>query len=117
MLEAAGLTFRAVAPEVDEAVLKRELASARPPAGASDVAAALARAKALAVSAALPSALVIGADQVLAQGSELFDKPGNRAIARLQLQRLRGQQHQLHTAAALARGRRDRLEPHRRSPR
>jgi septum formation protein len=104
MLEAAGLMFRAVGPEVDEAVLKRELAATRPPASASEVAAALARAKALAVSARLPSALVLGADQVLAQGGELFDKPGNAAIARLQLQRLRGRQHQLHTAAALARG-------------
>jgi septum formation protein len=102
MLEAAGLRFRAVAPEVDEADLKQSLASARPPAGASDVAAALARAKALAVSAHTPSALVIGADQVLALGGELFDKPGNLASARWQLQHLRGKAHQLHTAVALA---------------
>jgi septum formation protein len=102
MLEAAGLTFRAVAPEVDEAALKRGLASARSPAAASDVAAALARAKALAISARMPSALVIGADQVLALGGELFDKPGNLANARLQLQRLRGKPHELHTAVALA---------------
>ena len=80
MLEAAGLTFSAVAPGVDETVLKRELAAARPPAGASEVAAALARAKALAVSARLPSALVLGADQVLAQDSELFDKPGDATL-------------------------------------
>jgi septum formation protein len=102
MLEAAGLTFRAVSPDVDETVLKRSLASARPPAGASDVAAALARAKALAISARMGSALVIGADQVLALGSELFDKPGNLAGARRQLQRLRGKAHELHTAVALA---------------
>jgi septum formation protein len=104
MLEAAGLTFRAVGPDVDESILKRELAAAHPPAGASEVAATLARAKALEVSARLPSALVLGADQVLAQGGELFDKPGNATIARLQLQRLRGRQHQLHTAAVLAQG-------------
>ena len=102
MLQAAGLSFSAIAPEVDESVLKRELASARPPAGASDVAAALARAKALAVSARVPSALVIGADQVLALGDELFDKPGDRPSTRDQLQRLRGRQHQLHTAVVLA---------------
>jgi septum formation protein len=93
MLEAAGLAFAAVSPEVDEAVFKRNLASARPPAGASDIAAALARAKALAVSAHMPSALVMGADQVLALGSELFDKPGNLASACQQLQRLRGKPH------------------------
>jgi septum formation protein len=104
MLQAAGLSFSAVPPEVDEAVLKRELASVRPPAGASDVAGALARVKALAVSAYMPSALVIGADQVLALGDELFDKPGDLARAREQLLRLRGRQHQLHTAAALAEG-------------
>jgi septum formation protein len=104
MLQAAGLHFSAVAPAVDEAVLKRDLASARPPAGASDVAAALARAKAQAVGARMPSALVIGADQVLAFGDELFDKPADLAQAREQLQRLRGRPHQLHTAAALAEG-------------
>lgn len=104
MLQAAGLSFSAVAPEVDESALKRELASARPPAAASDVAAALARAKAQVVSARVPSALVIGADQVLALGDELLDKPGDLASARDQLQRLRGRQHQLHTAAALAEG-------------
>jgi septum formation protein len=102
MLEQAGLRFRVVSPEVDEAVLKRKLASAQPPAGASDVAVALARAKALAMSARMPSALVIGADQVLALGDELFDKPGNLAGARRQLQRLRGNAHQLHTVVALA---------------
>jgi septum formation protein len=104
MLQAAGLSFSAVAPAVDESVLKRDLASARPPAGASAVAAALARAKAQAVSARMPSALVIGADQVLAFGDELFDKPADLAQAREQLQRLRGRPHQLHTAAALAEG-------------
>lgn len=102
MLQAAGLSFSAVAPEVDESVLKRELAKQLPPAGASDVAAALARAKAQAISARMPSALVIGADQVLALGDELFDKPGDLARARAQLQHLRGKPHQLHTAAALA---------------
>jgi septum formation protein len=104
MLQAAGLSFSAVAPEVDESILKRELAAARPPAAASDVAAALARAKALAISARMPAALVIGADQVLALGDELFDKPGDQARARDQLQHLRGKPHQLHTAAALAEG-------------
>ena len=104
MLQAAGLSFSAVAPEVDESVLKRGLASKRPPAGASDVAAALARAKAQAVSARMPSALVIGADQVLALGDEQFDKPGDLVRAREQLQRLRGRRHHLLTAAALAEG-------------
>jgi len=104
MLQAAGLSFSAVAPGVDEAILKRDLGAQIPPAGASDVAAALARAKAQAISAHIPSALVIGADQVLELGGELFDKPGDLVAARQQLQRLRGKPHRLHTAVALAEG-------------
>jgi len=98
MLEAAGLVFRAEAPGVDEAVLKRQLASAGP----GEIAAALARAKALAVSKRLANALVVGADQVLALGEALLDKPPDVAAARRQLQALRGRRHHLHTAAALA---------------
>ena len=57
-----------------------------------------------AVGGRLPYALVIGADQVLAQGGDLLDKPGDPAVARTAAQRLRGRQHRLHTAAALAQG-------------
>jgi len=98
MLEAAGLDFVAVAPGVDEAVLKRGLALAGP----GEMALALARAKAQAVSKRYTAPHVIGADQVLALGSELFDKPPDIPTARRHLQRLRGRAHQLHTAAALA---------------
>ena len=52
MLEAAGLSFRVVAPEVDEAAIKQRLASEG--AAPADIAKALARAKAEAVSARLP---------------------------------------------------------------
>ena len=68
------------------------------------IAAALAAAKAEAVSARLPDALVIGADQVLALGQDLFSKPAGTSEAREQLLRLRGKSHQLHTAASLATG-------------
>jgi septum formation protein len=103
MLEAAGLSFRVVAPEVDEAAIKQRLASESakpvlPPA----VAETLARAKAEAVSIRLPDALVIGADQVLAIGSELLSKPKDLATARRQLEHLRGSAHNLFTAVALA---------------
>jgi septum formation protein len=99
MLEAAGVGFRVVPADVDEAALKRSLARQTSPA---DVAEALARAKAAAVSAAHPDALVIGADQVLALGDELFDKPHDLAAARKQLERLRGNTHRLVSAVALA---------------
>jgi septum formation protein len=102
MLEAAGLSFEVVAADVDEAAIKRELlASGSTP---SAIAEALAVAKARAVASGVPEALVIGADQVLALGPELFSKPRNISEAREQLQRLRGKTHQLHTAAALVTG-------------
>src|SRR5256885_185645 len=88
MLEAAGLAFEVVAAEVDEAAIKRNLlGSGSTP---SAIAQALAAAKAEAVSARLSEALVIGADQVLALGQELFSKPASVSDARAQLLRLRG---------------------------
>jgi septum formation protein len=102
MLEAAGLSFQVVPPDVDEGVLKRGLAGRRPQPGPEVIAGELAAAKALAVAGRFPGALVIGADQVLALGDELLDKPGDLAAAREQLLRLRGRTHRLHTAVALA---------------
>lgn len=104
MLEAAGLSFEVVVADVDEAALKQALVSRCPRPQAAEVAQALARAKAEAVSGRHPEALVIGADQVLALGDELFDKPGDAAAARSQLARLRGNTHRLVSAVALAQG-------------
>jgi septum formation protein len=101
MLEAAGLSFRVVPADVDEAAIKDSLGAKCAP---SDIAEVLARAKAEAVSARLPESLVIGADQVLALGNDIFSKPAGAARAREQLLQLRGQSHHLHTAAALAIG-------------
>ena len=103
LLKAAGLLFDVVPAEVDEAASKRALVDAG--ADAPAIAGALAREKALVVSAKLPAALVIGADQVLACEGQLFDKPGGVAAARAQLQRLRGRTHQLNTGVALAHNR------------
>jgi septum formation protein len=104
MLEAAGLSFQVVPPDVDEGALKRGLASRRPQPGPEAIAGELAAAKALAVAGRFPEALVIGADQVLALGDQLLDKPGDLAAAREQLLCLRGRTHRLHTAVALAQG-------------
>lgn len=102
MLEGAGLSFEVVAADVDEAEIKRNLLqSGSTPSG---IAQALAAAKAQSVSARLTEALVIGADQVLVLGKELFSKPADAPEARKQLLRLRGKLHHLHTAAALAAG-------------
>ena len=100
LLEAAGIAFTVVPANVDESVLKRELAGKT---GAAGLAGALAALKAEAVSRDRPDSWVIGSDQVVALGADIFDKPPDLAQARLQLQRLRGQTHALVTAVALAR--------------
>lgn len=104
MLENAGVAFRVVPADVDEAALKRGLAAKMGKPAAAIVAEALARAKAEAVSARHLDAVVIGADQVLALDDELFDKPGDIVEARVQLDRLRGRTHRLISAVALAQG-------------
>jgi nucleoside triphosphate pyrophosphatase len=101
MLEAAGVPFRAVPADVDEAMLKRSLAGTVGPEGLAE---ALAVAKAEAVSGHFAADLVIGADQVLALGDETFGKPSDLAAARAQLERLRGRTHRLLSAVALAQG-------------
>jgi septum formation protein len=102
MLEAAGLTFRVVSSTVDETAIKATLTDNNPDIDAADVAEVLARAKAEQVSAQFPDALVIGADQVLVAGGELFSKPPSIAAARQQLLALRGLTHALPTAVVLA---------------
>ena len=102
LLEAAGVTFRAVSAGVDEGAIKSEHALLN--AGFGDLAAQLALRKALAVSASQPSSLVIGADQVLVFEGEALDKPGSVEIAQQQLLRLRGRTHRLETAVVCARG-------------
>jgi septum formation protein len=62
----------------------------------------LAKLKALSVSRTRPD-LVIGADQMLALGGEVFDKPKSAPEAKAHLLRLRGATHELITAAVVAR--------------
>lgn len=101
ILRAAGLVFDAVAPGVDEDVLKAGLLAEG--AGPRDIALALATEKALAVSRRTPGP-VIGADQTLDLDGALFDKPADMAAARQTLTRLRGRTHVLHSAVVVADG-------------
>ncbi len=73
-------------------------------ASAEAVAAHLAEAKALAVAKLRPHRLVLGADQVLALGNEIFTKPQDLAAAQAQLTKLSGRTHALHSALCVARG-------------
>lgn len=104
MLENAGVRIAVMPADVDEAALRAALQDDNPDIEPEDVAEVLARAKAEQVSAAHPESWVIGADQVLACGGEIFAKPPTIGDARDQLLRLRGLAHSLPTAVVLATG-------------
>lgn len=106
MLEAAGLAFQVVPSSVNEPALRRQL-EAKSPSGRiapEQLAAKLAKAKAEDVSRAHPAALVIGADQVLALGSRIFEKPKDLAEARRHIADFKGRAHALHAAVTIAIG-------------
>lgn len=100
ILTGAGVRFDTESPGVDEDALKEQMLLSPP----ADVALALAQAKALAVSARHPQALVLGADQVLAMDGKVFDKAKDEAEARQRLEALRGRTHTLEGGLAAARG-------------
>ena len=102
LLRAAGVEFVIMPAPIDETRLKNEARRAGD--SAISCAVALAIAKACCISRRHPEALVIGADQILALGSEWFDKPATLAAARLQLLALCGRRHVLATAVCVARG-------------
>ena len=101
ILRDAGVQFSVERPHVDEASIIESLIAekARP----RDVADLLAELKSAQVSNRHIGALVIGADQVLSLGARIFQKPGDRAVAREQLLALRGQTHTLSSAVCLSR--------------
>ncbi|MDT7933372.1 MAG: Maf family protein [Sphingomonadaceae bacterium] len=104
MLRAAGVPFEVQAPGVDEDEV-REALKAEGEGKPARVAETLAEHKALRVSRRFPDALVLGSDQVLAlPGDVMFEKPQNLAEAGEQLRQLRGRDHWLISAAALACG-------------
>jgi septum formation protein len=104
LLTAAGLAFKIILPDVDEASIHEALCNGNAETDPSDVAELLARAKAEEVSARVPAALVIGADQVLSLDGKILGTPADRDAVRDRLLALRGKTHQLHSAVALAEG-------------
>lgn len=101
MLEAAGVVFTVVAPNVDEDLMKDLLTGGG--ADAPTVAHTLAEAKAIAISERHPDALVLGADQVLVCEGRIFSKASDEKEAMATLRTLRGQEHELISAAVFAR--------------
>lgn len=87
------LPFEAVAPEVDE--------SAHPGEAPAALAERLALAKAWAVAALRPGAIVIGSDQVADLGGEAIGKPGTHEAAAAQLRRMSGREVVFQTAVAV----------------
>ena len=93
LLSRLRLPFTVERPEVDETPLPQE----KP----ADLALRLALAKAQAVAARHPSAVVIGSDQVADLHGEPLGKPGDHDRAVIQLQRMRGQTVIFQTAVAV----------------
>lgn len=101
LLEHAGIGVEAIPADLDERALEAPLADS----GASpeDVALVLAEAKATAVSEEHPGRLVLGCDQTLSLGDEVFHKPSDMEGARRHLLKLSGQTHHLNSAVVLVR--------------
>ena len=93
LLERLGLPFETANPQTDESPLAGETPEA--------LALRLAEAKARAVIASYPDALIIGSDQVAVMNDQVFGKPGDHARAVQQLQRLSGKTVNFFTGLCL----------------
>jgi len=99
LLANAGIAFAAIPAKIDERAIQAASGLSSP----GEIAALLAREKAVSVSLAHPDHFVVGADQTLTLGERLFSKPAGRAQAAGQLRDLAGRTHELHSAVAVAR--------------
>jgi len=93
LLARLGLPFEVASPVVNETPLPRETPQ--------DTARRLAEAKARAVAARFPQAIVIGSDQVAVLEGTTLGKPGNHANAVRQLRAMRAKEVVFHTALCL----------------
>ncbi|BCL76018.1 Maf-like protein [Jeongeupia sp. HS-3] len=93
LLERLQLSFDVASPDVDETALEGETAA--------QTSLRLAVAKAVALSASFPDALLIGSDQVALLDGVQLGKPGTHERAVTQLQAMRGRTIEFHTAVAL----------------
>ena len=99
LLRNALVDFDVVVARVDEHSIKQSLTAEK--ASPRDIADTLAELKAQRVSSKHFGSLVIGCDQVLAFGQDTLSKPATPENAIAQLQSLRGQKHQLFSAAVI----------------
>ena len=99
-VERLGVSFRCVAPPIDEEVLKRDLGPLAP----GELAGRLALAKASGVAEREPGVTVIGGDQLVSFDGAILGKPGTAGRAVAQLRAMSGRSHQLITALVVIRG-------------
>jgi septum formation protein len=99
LLANAGIAFESDPADVDERAIQQSSGLSAP----GDIASLLACEKARSVSIRRPMQYVVGADQTLALGERIFNKPAGRAQAADQLRDLAGHRHELHAAVAVAR--------------
>ena len=93
LLERLNIPFQVATPDVDETPLPQEISSV--------LAERLALAKAKAVAAQFPLAVVIGSDQVADLNGQSLGKPGTHDKAVAQLRMMRGQTVVFQTAVAV----------------
>lgn len=93
LLERLGVPFTTLPPQTPEDAIAGEL----PP----DRALRLSIAKAQAIAASRPDAIVIGSDQVAAMGTKVLEKPGDAARCRAQLAAASGSSARFHTGCAV----------------
>jgi len=98
MLDAAGIAYQAYPADIDETEVKAAHCG-----GTANLAAELASAKAVAVSALCPGDWIIGSDSLVTVGGRSFDKPRDRSEAAKHLRLFSGQPMILTSAVALAR--------------
>jgi len=98
LLSNAGIAFEAIPADIDERGIQHKSGLTAP----SEIAALLAEQKAAFVSLRHPGRYVVGADQTLALGAQLFSKPSGRDQAAEQLRALAGRTHELHSAITVA---------------
>jgi septum formation protein len=99
LLANAHIEFESDPADIDERAIQTSSGLSAP----GDIESLLAREKARNVSVRQPSRYVVGADQTLALGERIFNKPAGRAQAADQLRVLAGHCHELHAAVAVAR--------------
>lgn len=100
LMRNAGLEFTAQAADIDERLIEGPLQEAG--STPDQTALELAKAKALAVSALHPTAIVVGCDQTMSLGPRIYHKPKDMAEAAQHLLSLSGKIHRLNSAAVIA---------------